>query len=93
MKTKATFKDLDFDITYDKNTSDIKVACRIKGSNNILGEIYSTYMSKDGKQDVNYFYNNKIILHSGDQTNKIRTRMCEMLLIALLSHEDIIDVE
>ena len=71
MKTKAEFKDLNFDITYDKNTNVIKVSCRIKGSDNILGEIYSTYISKNGKCDVNYLYNNKIILHSGDQTNKI----------------------
>ena len=93
MKTKANFKDIDFDINYDKDTKIIRVLCKIKGSANVLGEIYSTYTSKDNKCDVNYYYNNKIILHCGDQTNKIRTKMCEMLLVALLSHEDIIDIE
>ncbi len=93
MKTKATFKDLNFDIIYDRNTSDIKVSCRIKGSNNILGEIYSTYTSKNGKQDSNYYYNNKLVLNCGDQTNKVRTKTCEILLMALLSNEDIIDIE
>jgi len=88
-------KDVEFNILYDSKKDTIAVTCRSKIAplNPVLGEIYGTRISSNGKKDTYYTYNGKIVAHGGDQTNKQMTKVCEMLLMALLAQEDLISIE
>ena len=88
------FKDLLFDINYDKETDSFRVACRVRDTDkNYVGEIYATRIKKQNVQNVYYTYNGKVIAVCGVQTNKEVTHSCQAFLVAFLCNEDVIKIE